>query len=178
MPCSGNFLPFLDLLLEKSYSRFSETGCCLTAENMNYISQKNHPNTAPRKLLESSRWENFRASGKREKSVKEMKNAEAIKWNLLSLENPFFVCAEWKQDGKIDEKDGKLREINKCLRQYFIWFSFKVDRVINPILKRWWHLGHPKYDARQKQARPSKLCRLLPFRHLPRHLSRLRNYAN
>lgn len=56
-----------------------------------------------------------------------MKNTRAIKWNLLSRENP-FLCKP--SCGCRWERDGKLRDINKCLWQYFVSFSFKVGRVI------------------------------------------------
>lgn len=43
---------------------------------------------------EGSRWEQKR----RQTKVKEMKNTEAIKRNLLSRENPFsrFPCSDWE----------------------------------------------------------------------------------
>lgn len=54
-------------------------------ESMNYIWK-----TQPRVARESSRWEILHSANNK-KNVEEMKNTEAIKWNLLSWENPFSV---------------------------------------------------------------------------------------
>lgn len=60
-----------------------------------------------------------------------MKNTGAIKRNLLSRANPFAV----RRAAETERRDGKLRDINKCLWQYFILLSFKVGRVIKHLLK-------------------------------------------